>query len=179
MRPDVRDLTQADGPALSAFFAEMPAEDRTFFQFDVDDPAVIDAYVSDDKRLRKAVVDDDGRLRALAALDPGLGWSAHVADLVLLVSPRARRQGLGKVLARTMLIEAVNHGYKKVTVTIASDNESAVEMFLRLGFEGEALLRDQLRNPGDGELRDTVILAHLVDDTWSTMVTGGFEDAVA
>lgn len=178
MSPEPRELTADDVPALREFFAEMSPEDRTFFQHDVDDPAVIDAWACDERRIRRAV-DDNGRLLAIAALLPGVDWSSHVADLVLLVSPSARRQGLGRTLARTMLIEAVKRGFTKLTVTIAADNEGAVTMFKKLGFEGEALLRDQLRNPVDGELRDAVILAHTVDDNWSTMLTGGFGEAVA
>jgi ribosomal protein S18 acetylase RimI-like enzyme len=174
----VRELTAHDAPALREFFAEMPPSDRTFFFYDVDDPSVVQAFASDTRRLRRCVVDEHGRILALAALNPGVDWSSHVADLVLLVSPRARRRGLGRLLARTMLLEAVKHGFKKVTVMIAADSTGAIQMFTKLGFQGEALLRDQLRNPDDGELRDTVILAHMVDETWSAMVTAGFQDAV-
>lgn len=35
-----------------------------------------------------------------------------------------------------------------------------------------------VRSPEDGTLRDIVIVAHMVDDTWSTMLTGGFEEAI-
>ena len=177
MNPEVRELTPDDAPALREFFAKMATEDRTFFYQDVDDPAVIDAYAGDEKRLRRCAVDDDGQLMALAALEPGRDWTSHVADLVLLVGPHARRQGLGRALARQMLVEAVERGFKKVTVMVAADNVAGVEMFQKLGFQAEGLLRDQLRNPDDGALRDTVILAHLVDDTWSTMLTGGFAEA--
>lgn len=179
MKPNVRELTDADAGALRSFFGEMPAADRTFFQFDVDDPRVVDAYLGSGNRIRRVAADEHDRLLALATLTAGNDWSSHVADLVLLVAPDARGQGLGKLVARTMLIEAVKHGLKKVTVMIAADNQGAVTMFHRLGFEGEALLRDHLRNPEDGELRDTVVLAHMVDDTWSKMVTGGFEEAMA
>ncbi len=178
MNPNVRELTDADARALKSFFGEMPAVDRTFFQFDVDDPRVVDAFLGSANRIRRVAVDEHDRPLALATLTAGNNWCSHVADLVLLVAPDARGQGLGRLLARTMLIEAVKHGFKKVTVMIAADNAGAVTMFRRLGFEGEALLRDHLRNPEDGELRDTVILAHMVDDMWSTMVTGGFDGAV-
>ena len=78
------------------------------------------------------------------------------------------------------LPDAVRHRHRAVvTVMIAADNEGAVDMFRKLGFEAEALLRDQLRNPNDGTLRDTVILAHLVEDNWSSMLSGGFEGALA
>lgn len=77
-----------------------------------------------------------------------------------------------------MLIEAVQQDFKKVTVMIPADNDAAIQMFRQLGFQPEALLHDQLRSPEDGTLRDIVIVAHRVDDTWSNMLTGGFEEAV-
>jgi ribosomal protein S18 acetylase RimI-like enzyme len=178
MNPKLRELTGEDAPALREFFTSMPAEDRTFFYQDVRDPAVADGWAGDERRLRRAAVDDEGRIVAFAALQPGVDWSSHVADVVLVVAPDARRMGLGQTLARAMLIEAVEHDFKKVQVMIPADNTGAIQMFQKLGFQGEALLRDQLCSPEDQTLRDVVMLAHLVDDTWSTMLTGGFEEAM-
>jgi L-amino acid N-acyltransferase YncA len=178
MKAEVRELTADDAPALSEFFRGMTAQDRTFFFQDVQDPAVAGAWAADGRLLRRCALDDGGRILAFAALRPGVEWSSHVAELVLVVAPGARRRGLGRTLARAMLVEAVRQGHKKVTVMIAADNVGPIEMFRGLGFEGEALLRDQLRSPEDGELRDMVILAHLVDEQWSAMLTGGFGDAV-
>lgn len=177
--PTVRELVADDADAVREFFAGMPPEDRTFFYQNVEDPAVIAAWAGDKRRIRRCAVDDGGALLAIAALNPGQDWTSHVADLVLLVSPAARRRQLGRTMARQMLIEAVQHGFTKVTVMIAADNEGAVDMFRKIGFDAEALLRDQLRDPNDGTLRDTVILSHLVTENWSAMLTGGFEGALA
>jgi ribosomal protein S18 acetylase RimI-like enzyme len=179
MNHQVRELTAADAPALRDFFGSMPAEDRTFFFQDVNDPAVAEGWAGDERRLRRAAVDAEGRIVAFAALQPGVDWSSHVADMVLVVAPEARRAGLGRTLARRMLLEAVEQGFKKVMVMIAADNEAAIQMFSKIGFQPEALLRDQLRSPEDGTLRDVVIVAHLVDEMWSTMLTAGFEEATA
>ena len=178
MSATVRELTREDAPAVRDFFARMPAEDRTFSYQDVDDPAVAEAWAADERRLRRCAADDTGRLLALAALRPGLDRTSHVADLVLLVAPEARRRHLGRTLARAMLVEAVQQGYLKVTVMIAADDPRAVAMFTGMGFEGEALLRDQLRNPVDGSLRDAVVLAHLVHETWAGMASAGFDGAL-
>ena len=177
--PTVRELVAEDVDAVREFFAGMSAEDRTFFQQNVEDPAVIAAWAGDAGRIRRCAMDADGSLLALAALQPGQDWTSHVAELVLLVAPAARRRQVGRTMARAMLIEAVQHGFTKVTVMIAADNAGAIDMFRKIGFEAEALLRDQLRNPDDGTLRDTVILSHLVEDNWSAMITGGFEGVLA
>jgi L-amino acid N-acyltransferase YncA len=179
MSAEVRELTPGDAPALREFFLAMTPQDRTFFFQDVQDPAVAETWASDARLVRRCARDGDGRILAFAALEPGVEWSRHVAELVLVVAPDARRRGLGRTLARALLVEAAERGFKKVTVLIAADNPGPIEMFRGLGFEGEALLRDQLCSPEDGELRDMVILAHLVDEQWSAMLTGGFGDAVS
>jgi hypothetical protein len=50
-------------------------------------------------------------------------------------------------------------------------------MFSGLGFTGEALLRDHIRD-GDGQLHDLVVLAHLVEESWSTLDAVGLADAI-
>lgn len=179
MNTDIRELTAEDAPTLHEFFNAMPAEDRTFFFQDVSDPSVAQGWAGDDRRMRRCAVDDDGRIVGFAALQPGVDWSSHVAEIVLVVAPQARRHGLGRDLARELLVEALEHGFKKVCVTIPAANTGAIDMFRNLGFEGEALLRDHLCSPEDNSLRDLVVLAHLVDETWAALRTGGVEDALA
>ena len=49
-------------------------------------------------------------------------------------------------------------------------------MFTKLGFEAEGLFKDHVRDQA-GELHDLLVLAHFVDDLWSTMATAGIDDA--
>ena len=51
---------------------------------------------------------------------------------------------------------------------VPADQEATAEVFRRLGFEGEALLRDQLRDR-DGTLRDVLVLAHFAEENSSLM----------
>lgn len=171
-----RALGPDDAAALHAFFAGVPADDRTYFKEDVADPALAERWVADRRSVRRLAV-DDGVVVAFAALSPGVERTSHVADLRLVVSAAARGQGLGRALAREMLLAAVEAGFRKVTVDIAADRPGAIGMFQALGFVPEALLRDQLCDP-DGGLHDLVVLAHGVDDTWASMVASGIADGI-
>jgi ribosomal protein S18 acetylase RimI-like enzyme len=179
MSIDVREMGPQDADALRQFFAEVPTDDRTFFKEDISDAqALASRWIADERSVRRLEFDDDGALVAFAALSPGVERMSHVADFRLVVAARARRRGLGRGLARCMLLEAVRQGFRKVAVDIAADNGGAIRMFRELGFQPEALLRDHLCDP-NGELHDLVILAHAVDEQWSGMLTAGMDEAVA
>jgi L-amino acid N-acyltransferase YncA len=177
MSAEVRELNPDDVGALRDFFAAVPTEDHTFFKEEVDDPDVAARWVNDTRSIRRLAVDEHGRLIGWAALLPGVGRTSHVAELLLVVAGASRRQGLGRTLARRMLVEALEQGYRKVSVHLAADNPGPIAMFRGLGFEPEALLRDQLCDPS-GQLHDVMVLSHAVDETWSTMLTGGLDKGV-
>ncbi len=177
MSAQLRELSPDDVGALRDFFAAVPAEDHTFFKEDVDDPAVAERWVDDTRSIRCLAVNEDGQLVGWAALIPGVGRTGHVVEMLLVIAGANRRQGLGRMLARRMLVEALEHGYRKVSVHLAADNPGPIAMFRGLGFEPEALLRDQLCDPS-GQLHDVMVLSHAVDEAWSTMLTGGLDTAV-
>src|SRR4051794_32804247 len=126
MNAELRPLTTFDVDALHAFFASVPRQEWTFFKEDVTDPAVAARWVHDELCVRRLAVDPEGRIVAFAALPPGVGGSSHVASVTLVVAGPARRQGLGRALARQMLIEALDQGFRKVTVETAANNTAAV-----------------------------------------------------
>jgi len=157
---------------LQRFFAKLPEGDLTFIKEDVDPDSV--ASWPRDRGRRWLALDDDGGVIGIVAVLPLSGWSDHVGELRLVVSPDHRGQGIGRALARHALFQAVEMGLAKVVVEIVAQQESAAAMFTALGFEGEALLRDQIRDR-TGQPRDLLMLAHHVQDTWSAMSSVGLD----
>ena len=169
----VRRLSAGDEPALAEFLAELPSGDRTFIKEEVTDSDVPRAWVEDQATFRSVAV-DNGAILGLVAVSPGVGWSSHVGDLRLVVHPAHRRRGVGSQLAREAVLAAVRMGLRKLVVEVVAEQEAAVAMFLGLGFEAEALLRDQIRDRG-GRFRDVLLLAHRVHDNWSGLATLGLD----
>jgi RimJ/RimL family protein N-acetyltransferase len=170
------ELTAQNADAVGEFFLDLSPKDRTFFWDDLTDPAVVYRWVDDPRRNATAVV-EDGRIAAFAALVPQTEWSSHVAELVLVVAASARRQGYGRQLAHAALLGALRRDFTKVTVQVAADRPGAIAMFQGIGFQAEALLRDHLRDPATGEMRDLVILSHLVEETYAHMLAAGLDQA--
>jgi ribosomal protein S18 acetylase RimI-like enzyme len=173
---EIRPVSAGDGAALRAFFERVPDGDRTFFREDVRRPDVLSAWLAESPVRRHVAVDGDGgAVVGYVAVLPATGWSSHVGELRLVVDPARRRAGLGRALARYGLVEGVQAGLSKLVVEVVAEQEATVAMFMALGFEAEALLRDHVR-AGDGSLRDLIVLAHFVDDTWAVMETVGIAD---
>jgi L-amino acid N-acyltransferase YncA len=160
---------------LQAFLAALPKGDLTFIKEDIDADAVV-AWVHD-RCHRWVALADDGAVVGIVAVLPLSGWSDHVGEIRLVVHPDHRGAGVGRALARRALQEAVGMGLAKVVVEVVAQQESAVTMFTALGFEGEALLRDHIRDR-DGRPRDLIMLAHFVQDNWVSMESVGLGDAL-
>jgi ribosomal protein S18 acetylase RimI-like enzyme len=167
----IRRLAPGDEAALEAFLAAVPSGDRTFMKEDLEDPSAARAWISDTVSTRAVAAEDD-EIVGLVAVIPGVGWSSHVADLRLVVHPGHRRRGLGSELARWAVLEATRMGFRKLVVEVVAEQEAAVAMFQGLGFEGEALLTDHIRDR-DGNLRDLLLLAYRADRNWSGLTTLG------
>lgn len=160
--------------ALARFLADLPEGDVTFIKEDVTDPAAL----LEGGGVREVAIDGDGAIAGLLLLVPLPGWSSHVGDLRLVVHPAHRGQGLGHQLARRALLAAAELGLRKVVVEVVAAQQGAVRLFTNLGWQGEALLTDHIRDRA-GELRDLLLLAYLVEDSWSAMSVSGVEEALA
>jgi ribosomal protein S18 acetylase RimI-like enzyme len=174
---DIRPLEPAHREALEAFFRRVPEGDRTSFAEDVLQPGIVDEWLADERGRRSVAVDDDGGIVGYGAVLPLVGWSSHVGSLRVVVDPASRGRGVGRDLARHGLLTSLEMGLSKTVVEVVADAVPAIGMFEAIGFEPEALLRDHVRDRS-GELRDLVVLAHEVDETWSGMATAGIEDAL-
>lgn len=173
---EIVDLEAVSGDAVRRFFQRIPEGDRTFFKENVLADGTVESWAGDKDR-RRLVAVDDGDVVGYLALIPEIGWSSHVGEIRLVVDPDRRRGGLGRALARRGLISALELGLAKVYVEVVADQTAAVAMFQALGFEGEALLRDHVRDRS-GELRDLVLLAHATGDNQAMFAATGIDEAI-
>ncbi len=179
MTVEVLQLQEAHGDALLRFFGGLPEGDLTFIEEEVTDPDVVRSWATGKAGGRRwvAVDGDSGEVAGYVAVRPLTGWSSHVGEVRLVVSPTRRGSGLGRQLARLALVSAVGDGLAKLVVEVVAEQGAALALFTDLGFTGEALLRDHVRDR-EGQLRDLMVLAHHVDETWAGMATVGLDEAL-
>lgn len=175
MTVEIRNLTAADVDGLGSMFGRLSDLDLTLIREDLHDPEHV-------RQLAQApdlrwVAADEGAVVGWAAVNRLPGWSDHVGELRIVVDPSVRRTGLGSRLTKQALRAGFSAGLEKIVIELAADQERVIEMFAQLGFTGEALLRDHIRDR-DGELRDLIVLAHHVREGSDLLDAVGIADAL-
>ena len=170
---EIRELEAGDRDAVERFVERVPEGDRTFFKEDVEAPGVLDAWTR--PGTARAVAVEDGEVIGYVAVVPLHGWSSHVGEVRVIVDPDRRGRSIGSALARHAVLEAVELELRKMVVEVVADQEPTIAMFRSLGFDPEALLTNQVRDQS-GALRDLMILAHSVEEQWSSIAVAGIAD---
>ncbi len=164
--------------ALLRFFTALPEGDLTFIREEVTDPDTVRSWAAGPGAGGRWVSVERDEVTGYVAVRPLPGWSDHVGEVRLVVAPASRGSGLGRELARHALVQAVGSGLTKLVVEVVAEQGAALALFTELGFTGEALLTDQIRDR-NGQLRDLMVLAHHVRDTWAGMDTVGVVDELS
>jgi L-amino acid N-acyltransferase YncA len=160
----IRPLVEEDRAALEAFGQSLPKNDLLYLEDDFSNPEIIArlAFAAKAENWRQIVaVTDGGAIVAWAAALRMPGWSNHVADIRLLVSPVCRRSGLGMQLAQAIVEAARELGATKVTVDMLAAQTAGQAIFSRLGFAVEGQLARHAIDR-DGNLHDIVIMSAYV-----------------
>lgn len=161
--------------AVAALLGRLSESDRTFIKEELSPEAVAAWPTAHGQRWVDA--EADGRVVGYAALLPLTGWSDHVAELRLVVDPDTRGRGIGRRLTQHAVGQALRAGLVKVVVEVPAAHQQVTDMFLGLGFTGEALLRDHFRDRS-GQYQDLLMLAYLADQTFDALSVVGMADAV-
>ena len=172
---DIRRLDAQDQAALERFVAQISEGDRTFFKEDVADPEVVATWLH--RGATRSIAVDDGDVVGYLAVIPLQGWSSHVGEVRVIVAPEQRGRGIGRALAQHAVLEALGIDLRKLVVEVVADQEPTIAMFRSLGFEPEALLTDHVRDHAGG-VRDLMVLAHSVDESFAALAAVGLTDAL-
>jgi ribosomal protein S18 acetylase RimI-like enzyme len=157
----VRRFRSDDMDAMLRFSRALPEHDLLFPSRDLKHRKVIEAWAEavEDGFIDSFVAEDGDAIVATCALvrDP-LGWSTHVGEVRLLVSPELRGQGVGRRLLEEMFAAAQQRELTKLTAQMTPDQRGAIQLFEEHGFRGEAMLKDHVMDR-QGQLHDLAILS--------------------
>lgn len=132
----IREASAADGgPIWEIFHAVVAGGDTYAFDPEISRQEALAYWLNPSNRC--FVAEREGRVVGtyiLKANQPGLG--AHVANAAFMVSPDARGLGVGRAMGEHSLIEARRQGFQSMQFNfVVSTNESAIQLWQRLGFK--------------------------------------------
>lgn len=161
----LRLMTVDDGPRLIAFAQQLPHHDLLFLRRDITKQEGIDKWIRDIKAgvIQSILAEDRGEVVGYSTLHRNdFEWSQHVAELRVLVGPRARGTGLGRLLTREAFSLAMAMGIEKVIGRMTLDQTGARTVFEELGFRPEALLKDEVKDRS-GKKHDVLFVSTEVE----------------
>ena len=162
----LRLLERGDEEAMLEFAQGLPAHDLLFLRRDITDPDVVDEWLRDiDDGYRTTIVaaESDRVVGYASVASDRLSWTRHVAELRVLISPSMRGKRLGRLLTEQAFALAKERGVKKMMAQMTTDQEAAIKVFSRMGFQKEARLRNQVMDR-DGALHDLQIMSLDVEE---------------
>ena len=139
----------------------LPAHDLLFLSQDISQPEVVAAWAKAVREGRVATLlawHDDAVVGCIAIEQEELTWSPHVGELRAIVLPQMRGKGLGRQLIQRGSVLAGELGLTKLVMQMTTDQRAAMTVFESLGFRGEALLRDHVKER-DGRKHDLALLS--------------------
>lgn len=166
-----RRMEAGDREAILSFARSLPASDLHFLRNDITQPEVVDTWLRqlETGRAVTLLALHDGRLVAYGSLHHSESlWTRHQGELLMLVGPESRGQGVGGSLARQLIAIAHGLGLQKLWVQMMSTFLQAQGLFHRLGFIPEAMLHDWVID-GAGRTHDLLVMAREVDGDEQTL----------
>ena len=162
----LRLLARGDEEAMLEFAQGLPAHDLLFLRRDITHPDVVDEWlrdIEDGYRTTIVVAEGDRVVGYASVASDRLSWTRHVAELRVLISPSMRGKRLGRLLTEQAFALAKERGVKKMMAQMTTDQEAAIKVFSRMGFQKEARLRNQVMDR-DGALHDLQIMSLDVEE---------------
>ncbi len=158
----VRMMASADGPHLLDFARQLPTHDLLFLRRDITRQPAIDRWVRniEEGTMHTVLAEDKTGVLGYSSLYRNdFDWSRHVAELRVLIAPRARKLGLGRLLTREAFNIALALDIQKVVARMTLDQTGARAVFEELGFRPEAVLRDEVKDRA-GKTHDLLLMAN-------------------
>ncbi len=160
----LRYMSAGDRAAMLAFARSLPEHDLLFLRRDITEEPAIDEWVRDiaDGVVTTILATEGNTILGYATVHRNrLKWSAHVAELRVMISETVRGHGIGGVLTQEAFAIALAEGIEKMVAQMTLDQKGAIATFEGLGFRPEALLRDHVKDR-DGNKHDLLVLSHEV-----------------
>jgi L-amino acid N-acyltransferase YncA len=141
----LRPLAAEDRERMVAFARALPENDLLFLERDITQPTEVDRWIKGVLAGNLVTLTgwEGNAVIGYVTIDRGnVPWTRHVAELRVVVAESARGLGIGRLLLEMAFELVLSEGATKVIARMTPDQTGARNLFQRLGFSEEAVLRD-------------------------------------
>ncbi len=174
----IRPLKEEDEHRLRDFYQSLAPEDRRYLKHDVTNPKVVHRWTHniDHDYVVPLVAEVPEAIVAAATLHRHPhSWSPHVGDIRLVTHGDYRRSGLGMLMAKEIFSIAMFLRLEKVVAEMVEDQEAAIKIFEKIGFQREALMRNQVIDH-ENQKKNLVVMSAYLSELW-TQITDSILDS--
>lgn len=170
----VRKVQKNDFEKLMKYYSDIPKHDRVFLKSDVTDEEIVRRWMKkiDYKKSGYALVAEYAKeKRIVGAADLHLSpyhWMQDNGEIRILIAGDFQRRGLGTLLAHEIFYLAIRINLYKAEVLLMSIQTAAIDLFKKLGFKREAVLKNHVIDL-TGKRHDLVILTNNFEALWEKM----------
>ena len=114
--------------------------------------------------IKYVFTDENGRLVGMFKLFPWTYRASHIAYLGgLAIHPAFAGKGFGRKMMQD-IIELVNQqGYKRIELSVATENLKATELYKKVGFEVEGVMRKYTYLKQEGRFLDELLMSYIFE----------------
>jgi GNAT superfamily N-acetyltransferase len=166
LRVCLRPLVPQDKDALVALFKSLSPDDLQYFRSSVADGSVVASWAEevDYSKVFPLVAVVGDHLVGNSTLHLGSGFTRHIAEIRVFLAKEFRRRGIGSAMIKAQIEVARKIGLHQLAADIVESRPQVVHAFEHLGFERQAVLRDQFMTP-DGDTLDLILMVKYLKRT--------------
>jgi len=160
MAIEVRLITEADIAGFRDALDSVSKEMRYLASFEAPDLEKVTKFVLDNiaTNVAQFVALDGGRVVGWADISPERAAAIkHVGSLGMGIISEYRGQGIGGRLLLACVEQAQRNGISRITLQVRTDNESAIKLYEKVGFQTEGVMTDSMHV--DGKYFDTLLMS--------------------
>ena len=157
---EIQLMSWADSDAVLGFSRLLGDEDRLLLRMDLSERGSVAGWFESIDAGQRATLlaKREGALLGYSSLSlRGLNWFRHLADFRVVIEPRQRGCGIGRLLGSQMIEIAKRTDLHRLVAQVPRSQDRAREFFRQLGFQPQVLLPDWVMD-ASGETRDLALM---------------------
>jgi putative acetyltransferase len=109
-------------------------------------------------------LDENGTPAGMFKLFPLTYRTSHIAYLGgLAIHPAFAGKGLGKKMMYGIIDLVKQQGYKRIELSVATENSRAIELYKKIGFEAEGIMRKYTYLKQEGRFLDELLMSYIFE----------------